>query len=63
MCKMKHIYIYIYIISRVLSSFSLVESRDPLDGRRTTDAILVTSQSQPIQNYQQLMAFFVLYRS
>ena len=53
----------IYIITRVHSSFSLVENRDPLEDKRTADAISVTSQSQPFQNYQQPMTCFVLYRS
>ena len=42
-----------YIITRVHSSFSLVENRDLLEDRRTANAISVTSQSQPLQYYQQ----------
>ena len=44
-------YIFYYIITRVPSSFSLVENRDLLENRRTADAILVTSQSQPFQPF------------
>ena len=55
--------IFIYIMTRVHSSFSLVENRDLLEDRRTADAISVTSQSQPFPSYQQPMACFVLYRS
>ena len=51
------------IITRVHSSFSLVENRDLLEDRRTADAISVTSQSQSFPNYQQPIACFVLYRS
>ena len=47
----------------VYSGFSLAENRDLLENRRTADAISVTNQSQPFQNSQQPMAFFVLYRS
>ncbi len=35
-----------YIITRVHSSFSLVENRDLLEDRRTADVISVKSQSQ-----------------
>ena len=50
-----------YVITRVHSTFLLVEKRDLLEGRRTADVISVTSQSQLFQNYQQPMAWFVLY--
>ena len=43
-----------YIITRVHSSFSLVENRDQLEDRRTADAISKLSTA---------MACFVLYRS
>ena len=43
------------------SSFWLFigENRDLLEDRRTANVISVTSQSQPFQNFQQRMAFFV----
>ena len=36
---------YIYIITRVHSSFSLAKNRDLLEDRRIADAILVTSHA------------------
>ena len=48
-----------YIITRVHSSFLLVENRDLLEDRRTAHAISVTSQSPAFQNYQQPMLCFV----
>ena len=53
-----------YIITRVHSSFSLVENRDLLEDRRTADVISVTNQSQPISQFinSQLHALFCINR-
>ena len=51
-----------FILNRVHSSFSLVENRDLLQEIRTANVISGTSQSQPFQNFQEPMTFFILYR-
>ena len=61
--RVTHDSITIYTIIIVHSGFSLVESRAQLENRRTADAISVTSQSRLFANFEQPIAFFVLYRS
>ena len=61
--RVTHDSITIYTIITVHSGFSLVESRAQLENRRTANAISVTSQSRLFENFEQPIAFFVLYRS
>ena len=62
--RVTHDSITIYTIIIVQSSgFSLVKSHAQLENTRTADTISVTSQSQLFENFQQPIAFFVLYIS
>ena len=61
--RVTHDSITIYTIIIVHSGFLLVESRAQLLNRRTADAISVTSQSRLFANFEQPIAFLVLYRS
>ena len=62
--RVTHDSITIYTIIIVHSSFfSLVKSHAQLENTRTAEVISVTSQSQLFENFEQLIALFVLYVS